>query len=234
MYVDIAFYLAAALIVFGLVYNIFERKETVKMTGFAVSVYALTILAGVVASFIIRPVFVERYMMPVLGLFIIGLAYGISSMGKRVLPIIGCLIILGFAVPQMQYNEAQRFNGPMTEAVETLAPQVGEEDVFLHVDEHTFGTFCYYFPESKHYYYQKEGTGGYSNYDAFQPIGQMIVSPDEIAKGTRVWVVQRNGAADTSSIFKWIAAGQLKRDGSKMVFRVNPAWYMFEVHPMIR
>jgi len=234
LYVDIAFYIAAALIVFGLVYNIIKKKETVKMTGFALSVYALTILAGVAASFIIRPVFVERYMMPVFGLFIIGLAYGISSMGKRVLPIIGCLIILGFAIPQIQYNATERFNGPMTEAVEAMAPMVGEDDVFLHVDEHTFGTFCYYFPNNKQYFYQKKGTGGYSNYDAFQPIGQVIESPDEMPEGIRVWELQRQGGGDTSSIFKWLSAGQLIRDGKKMVFRVNPGWYMFEVHPMRR
>ena len=82
----------------------------------------------------------------------------------------------------------------MTEAVEYLEPKIQPGDVFLHTDEHTLGTFCYYFPDHMNYYYQREGYGGFSNYDAFKPNGVMIGSLDEIGEGHRIWLVQRFGA----------------------------------------
>ena len=99
-FVEIAFYVSVALILFGLIYRIIRKDESVKMAILAVGAYILTIGAGIVASFVIRPVLVERYMVPVLGLFVLGLSYGIGSLGKKILPIIGCAVIIAFSVPQ--------------------------------------------------------------------------------------------------------------------------------------
>ncbi len=231
-YVDIAFYVAAALILFGLIYRSIKKDEGVKMAAFAVGGYALTILAGIVASYVIRPVLVARYMMPVFGLFTLGLAYGIGSLGKRILPIIGCLVILGLAVPQIRYNAQERFNGPMPEAVAYLETKLVPDDMFLHMDEHTFGTFCYYFPDYEQIYYQPHGTGGYSNYDAFQPQGRVVESLDAVGTGHRIWVVQRYGGANANLFREWQSEKVMIQDGSRKSFQVNPGWYTFEIIPV--
>ncbi|MEX1307833.1 MAG: hypothetical protein AB1Z19_04825, partial [Eubacteriales bacterium] len=182
--------------------------------------------------FIIRPVLVERYMMPVLGLFILALTYGIGSLGKKVLPILGCVVILAFAVPQTAFTMSHRFNGPMKEAEEYMQPKVGPDDVFLHIDEHTLGTFCYYFPDNQHYYYQKIGTGGYSNYDAFLPTGVMIDSPEEIATDAQVWLIKRDGGSDGGSVGQWMRSGLLEVNGVTKQYNVDMSWYSFLVYPV--
>lgn len=232
LFVDIAFYIAAALIVFGIVYRIVRKDEKGRMAVFAMSGYALTILAGVIASWVIRPVLVERYMMPVLGLFVLGLAYGISSLGKKILPIIACIAILALGYPQNQYTLNDRFNGPMNEAAEYVEERIQPGDVFVHTDEHTLGTFCYHFSDYNNYYYQKEGTGGCSNYDAFLPTGVMVNSIDEIQCDGNVWIIQRVGSQDTTSMKEWLADGKIDYAGMPKDFWIDPSWYRFTVYQM--
>jgi len=227
-----AFYLAVAFIVFGIIYRIVKKDSKGKMAIFAISGYALTLLAGIIASFVIRPVLVERYIMPVFGLFVLGLAYGIGSLGKRILPIAACVVLVLMSVSQIKYNMVNRFNGPMTEAEEYLETRVQPDDVFVHTDEHTLGTFCYYFPDNVHYYYQKDGRGGYSNYDAFLPQCVIIESLDEIDCDSTLWIIQRNGGADTRSMGGWLSTKQIVYSGAPKSFKVDPSWYAFMVHPM--
>ncbi len=231
VFVDIVLYVSVALILFGIIYRIVRRDENVKLAILAVGAYVLTIGAGIIASFVIRPVLVERYMMPVLGLFILGLSFGIGSLGKKILPAIGCAVIIAFTVPQIDYTMSKRFNGPMTEAAEYMESRIQPGDVFLHTDEHTIGTFCYYFPDNTNYYYQREGFEGFSNFDAFGPNGVVIDSLDEV-KGERIWLVQRYGAGDTISAGEWIGSGKLKPQGNQKSFRIDTSWYSFMIRPM--
>ena len=229
--VQIAFIVSAVLILVGIVSRLIKKDERVRVPLLAIGVYVLTIGAAVAASYIIRPVLVERYMMSVLGMFILALTFGIGSLGKKVLPILGCVVILAFAVPQTYYTMQHRFNGPMTEAYEAINEKIGSDDVFLHTDEHTLGTFCYYFPNNSHYYYQKEGTGGYSNYDAFLPTGVMIESLDEIETTGKVWLIQRYGGTDTASAGEWMKSKQIILAGTPKSYSVDLSWYSFMVYP---
>lgn len=232
LFVEIAFYVSAAFIIFGIVYKIIKKDSKGRMALLAIGGYTLTIIAGIIASYIIRPVLVERYIMCVFGLFVIGIAYGIGSLGKKVLPIIGCIIILAFSIPETNYTINYRFSGPMYEAVEYMETHLQDDDVFVHTDEHTLGTFCYYFPDNKHFYYQKDGTGGYSNYDAFLPNGVMIDSLDEIENADTVWVIQRYWSGDTTSFRQWISSGKMKYAGAPKDFKIDPSWYGFTANPM--
>ncbi len=229
--VEAAFITAASLIVFGIIIQSIKKDKNVTLSILAIGVYVLTLGAAVAASHIIRPVLVERYMMPVLGAFILGLTFGIGCLGKKILPIIGCAVILAFAVPQTYFTMIHRFNGPMTEAVEFIEPQIQPGDVFLHTDEQTLGTFTYYFPEYQHYYYQKEGTGGYSNYDAFLPTGVMVESPDEIETTGRVWLIQRNNGTDTQSAGEWMRSKYFILNGTPKTLRVDMSWYSIVIYP---
>jgi len=229
VFVELAFYASAALILFGIIKSVIRRDGSVKLAAIAAGAYVLTIGAGVAASFAIRPVLVERYTVCVLGLFALALAYGIGSLGKKVLPALGCAVMIAFSVPQTNYAMANRFNGPMTEAVGYLTPVIQPGDVFLHTDEHTFGTFCYYFPDHMNYYYEREGFGGYSNYGAFEPEGAMIGSPGEISADRRIWLVQRFGAPDSVTAPKWLRSGELKLVEAQKGFRIKTSWYGFTI-----
>lgn len=221
--------IAAIIISWGVLSQITRKDKNAFMAVISILTYLFTIIAGIAASWIIRPVLVERYMVPALGLFIMALSYGMANLGKNITPtVIAGLLILAVSGIQVQHTLANRFNGPMKEAVQTL--QVQPDDIFLHTDEHTIGTFSYYYPNNMNYYYVRQGNGGFSNFDAFRPNGVIIRSLDEIPKDRQVWLVYRSGGTDSFSAPTWVNTGKLKSEGSPVVFRLPLSWYNFMVY----
>lgn len=226
---EIAFFTALYFVARGLSQQIRNKESGLRMPFIAFGTYFLTIFAGALASWIIRPVLVERYMVPVLGLFILAVAYGIANLKEGLRVLAACAFLLALAVPQIHYILAVPSNGPMKEAQASLEQQIQPGDVFLHTDEHTFGTFCYYFPDYRHYYYQRKGYEGYSNYDAFKPIGVAIDTIDALEQSPRVWLVQRIGGNDGITVSEWLSSGVFVAE-TPTAFYQNPAsWYRFSV-----
>jgi uncharacterized protein (DUF2141 family)/4-amino-4-deoxy-L-arabinose transferase-like glycosyltransferase len=223
-----AFIIAMYLIIQGIIKRIKQKDETLRVPILAFGSYFLTIVAGVVASILIRPVLVERYMMPVLGLFILVLAYGIASYKKRLHVIIACAVLILFSVPQIYYVQTAQLNGPMNEIAKDLSPKLQPGDIFLHIDEHTFGTFEYYFPGYQQYYYQRKGYEGFSSFEAFLPNGHTISDISEISKieGVhRIWLAQRFYASDVISAKEWLSGGDLVQEGSPATYQLPDSWY---------
>ena len=169
------------------------------------------------------------FVVPVLGLFIIALAYGAAGLDRKLAPsVFAVILILGISGMQIRHTLSNRFNGPMKEAVEALEVQPG--DIFLHTDEHTIGTFSYCYPDHMNYYYISQGEGGFSNFDAFRPNGVVVRSLDEVPKDQRVWMVYRPDGIDTVSVPIWVRTGKLKVEGSPRAFRLPYSWYGFTVY----
>lgn len=226
---EFGFVIAAIIIFWGILTQTARKNKNVLMAVFATSIYLLTILTGIAASWLIRPVLVERYMIPVLGLFVMALAYGMANPGKNITAaVIGGILILLVSGAQIQHTLRNRFNGPMREAVQTLQVQPG--DIFLHTDEHTIGTFSYYYPDHMNYYYVGKGNGGFSNFDAFRPNGVLVRSLDRLPREQQVWLVYRQGGTDTASVPSWLRSGKLKSEGSPVFFRLPLSWYHFMVY----
>ncbi|NLO40181.1 MAG: DUF2141 domain-containing protein [Ruminiclostridium sp.] len=221
--------IAAIILSWGILSKIFQKDKKVILPIIALGTYLLTIIAGIIASWVIRPVLVERYMVNVLGLFILALSYAMANLGKKITPtIVALVLILTVSGLQIHHTLTNRFNGPMKEAVQTLEVQPG--DIFLHTDEHTIGTFSYYYPDNMNYYYVGKGTGGFSNFDAFQPNGVLVSSLDEIPKDQQIWLVYRQGGIDRISVPSWINSGKLKTQGGPRVFRLPLSFYDFMVY----
>ncbi len=226
---SIGFVIALIVIGLGMATQIWKRDKGALMALIALAVYLLTIVTGIAASWLIRPVLVERYMVPVLGLFIIALAYGAAGLDWKLTPsVVAVILILAISGAQIRNTLSNRFNGPMREAVEALDVQPG--DIFLHTDEHTIGTFSYYYPDHMNYYYISHGNGGFSNFDAFRPNGLVVRSLDEVPKDQRVWMVYRPDGIDTVSVPIWVRTGKLKVEGSPRAFRLPYSWYGFTVY----
>ena len=116
------FNILAAVVLFALyvvmivrfLYNSFGNKKTfeLRFVFFALTVFVLLILAGFVASVIIRPVFVYRYMLPVMGLFWMCFAISLgnfvgAALEKKDIPQLICVIlttVLLFAVCLRDYH----------------------------------------------------------------------------------------------------------------------------------
>ncbi len=225
----VTFAVCAVCIVWGIIYQSRKKDADVKMPVLAAGAYLLTITAGIVASFLIRPVLVERYMVPVLGLFLLAVVYGLAATRRIVPLVLAVCVVAGLCAAPAYANLTERVNGPMKEVEAKMADQIEPGDVFLHTDEHTFGTFCYYFPNQKHFYYEREGYEGFSNFDAFKPNGTTIDGLEDIDGNPRIWLVQRQYASDRVSATQWISSKALKMEQTLGNFSIPNAWYSVSV-----
>jgi len=192
----VCFICAVVLILWGLIFSVIKRKKQGLMSLLAVLIYTLTLVSAIVLSNVIRPLLVERYIFPVVGLFVLAFAYGISMLNSKGASIFVCVALLAVSISQNQLIIEKRFNGPMKEVCSYINSQnITPEDVFIHTDEHTFGTFCYYYPNNKHYLYLPPDFDGYSGYDAFSPAGSYGSDIKEFIDGReKIWFVEREGS----------------------------------------
>ncbi len=223
-------FLFQALIIWGIIRAGVKKYKEGKMAVLGVVVFILTLAFGVTASFIIRPVLVERYIVPVVGIMIVAAAYGISLFNKKPVIIGVCLLITALSIPQIVDIYTKRFNGPMFEVKTYMQENMKKDDIFIHTDEHTFGTFCYYFPSSKHYLYLEPGTNGYSGYDAFKQNGTSGHDFNEFIKeSSNVWLVTRVNSQGESTFYALLGSGQLNSTGVMKDFIIDPSWYGVKV-----
>lgn len=222
----LCFISAVVLILWGLVFSILKRKQQGLMSMLAVLVYSLTLISAIVLSNAIRPLLVERYIFPVVGLFILSFTYGISLLKNKGVSIFLCLALLVISIPQTSLVVTERFNGPMKEVCDYINMSATSEDVFIHTDEHTFGTFSYYYPNNKHYLYLPPAFKGYSGYDAFSPNGTYGSDiKGFIQDKENIWLVNREGAPNTSLSYSWFSDGTLR--GKDKIQRFNVFPYSF-------
>ncbi|MDP4182382.1 MAG: glycosyltransferase family 39 protein [Bacillota bacterium] len=222
----ICMYLFLALIIWGIVRSKVKGYKESNMAIMAIAVYILTIAAGIAASYLVRPVFVERYSVPVIGILLAAVAYGISLLNKKAVIIAVCAVIMGLSVPQIIDMESKRFNGPMFEVREYMKQNIGKDDIFIHTDEHTFGTFCYYFPDHKQYLYLEQGFNGYSGYGAFAPIGSSGSDFSGFVKGNKnIWLVTRSYSYGENINASLLGSGTLNSTGTSQDFSLPYSWY---------
>ncbi|MBN1664324.1 MAG: glycosyltransferase family 39 protein [Deltaproteobacteria bacterium] len=196
-------------------------------------VLLLTVVATLVISFMVKPIFYPRYFFTVLGLYLLVVMYGIGALQSFGAKVAVCAALAVFAFPQLSHTCFNRVNGPMFEAVRYLQDKVQPGDMFLHNCEQPFGTFIYYFPQHRHYLNLPEGFEGYADYAPFRPNGTTGHDYRAFVRGkTRVWLVNRRG-------LKWVkfrvipesALTQMgfRKDMAATLFQMKPAWYQFTV-----
>jgi len=228
-------YLTASIVIWAFVYSIVKRRREWKMAAFGLAVYLMTVASGVAASFLIRPVFVERYSVPVIGLLMIPIAYGISLFNKKWLIAAVCILITAFCVPQIVMIEKEHYNGPMYDVKEYLADKINDQDIIIHTDEHTFGTFCYYFPNNKHYMYLGPYSKGYSGFDAFLPTGKSVSDIESITSGNKsIWLVTRLYSSGESAFYALLGSGDFISTGESKDFLLPYSWYGVKVEKVTR
>ncbi|KNY26481.1 glycosyltransferase family 39 protein [Pseudobacteroides cellulosolvens] len=219
-------FLFQAIIIWGIIRSVVKKYKEGKMAVLGITVFILTLAFGVAASLIIRPVLVERYIVPVVGIMIVAAAYGISLFNKKPVIIGVCLLITALSVPQIMDIYTKRFNGPMFEVKTYMQENMKKDDIFIHTDEHTFGTFCYYFPNRKHYLYLEPGTNGYSGFGAFKQNGTSGHDFNEFIKGSsNVWLVTSIYTQGESIFYRLLGSGQLNSTGMTKEFIIDPSWY---------
>lgn len=124
-----------------------------------VSILAAIILFGFLASILIRPIFVYRYMMPAVGVFWLAFAILITDLKNIkfcqrfiMIPVMGLLVVLGIRNYRTFYGEEMWKKLQMEDAVEALA-QIDEKDVVVFNFDQTQAVVSYYLSKDSYLWY---------------------------------------------------------------------------------
>lgn len=198
---------------------------------YAILVYLMTLLSGILVSVLYRPVLYPRYMLVVAGPLILSIAQGISLVKNKKMFALIMASILIFSAIQNSVILKNRYNGNVRECISELSKEISDQDVFIHADGNTFGVLCVYLPNNKHYLYQEKGSRWYSNYDAYKPNG---FYGDDLAEflmnKETVYLVKRVDGKDSVSPRKNVI--QIKPDGEILksyLFKRDESWFAIEV-----
>lgn len=195
--------------------------------------YALTIGAGVAASYLIRPVLVERYMIPVLGLLLLPAAFALGQLPGRAWPAAVCALLLGLALPAQIGIRQQRFSGPMHAVVSALQGRLQPGDVFLHSGVHTLGTFSYYFRDHPQLLYINTAASDTGSYRAaFEPLAQIDSDLRVLLRGRpRVWMAYRLFSSRSAAPQQCRDTEIFRITGPEQHFQQPESWYAVAVCP---
>ncbi len=118
-------------------------------------IYISVIIFALLAS-IIRPVFITRYMLPMLGLYVFSLSYILSNEKNKWIP----LCIISFLAILSIYNSYLVLNNVYTKdnekIKEIVAANIEENDIILFSDIGTGSIISTYFTDYKSYFYNKD------------------------------------------------------------------------------
>ena len=232
----VALIFSIALIVFGIFNAIKNKREKDRFALFSFLIYFLTLSFGLMISEFFRPIIVPRYLTVVGGLLLIFISYSIERLPSKILKYGGIAVFLICLIPIHYFIKTNRFNGAMDKVINYMNGKITSEDVFLHIDEHTFGTFVYYFPKNRHYLYLGPAYKGYSGYYAYKPIGLFISNniSEFMKKNQTFWLVNRIFAPQTLLSESWIVNSKLTLKESPKIFQYKASFYrpkLFKVSP---
>ena len=204
--------LGVILLFLGTLHALKNRNNSGRLFFMCLAVCIMTITGAFALSFIVKPILMPRYLISILGLYILVWVFGILQFKNRIAVIIAVCLLLAVFVPQMIDSKKVQRNGPIAEVLAYLEDKVGADDAFVHSNVHSFGIFCYYYPQYKHLLLLEKGFIGCSNHDAFAPSGQAGHDYVDFVKGHgRVWLVNR--IFGNYSLSPQINHGEFERHG---------------------
>ena len=192
--------------------SLYQEKSFTKPSLLYPLVYLLPIVTGVVVSYAIRPVIVHRYIIPIAGLFLIFLSHALSKNNSTKLKLV-CIVCLVVTSVACNYHVFKKvYSDENTAAIRSIAQQMTPDDIFIHTESGTFGTYMFYFPDQKHYLYREKGAAESTSVNAFSPIGSEFSSSAFFSdKKQTMWLI--------NPLETWFISGVLHRLGVERRFR---------------
>jgi uncharacterized membrane protein len=230
-------FIVAGVILAGLVFAILRRKETAPAVIFLLA-YLAVFGAAIGISLAITPILVNRYLLPIIGLWMAAAAYALSQFRREII-VVAMVALFLVNRPALQSIYLDRYNGPMQEVASFLAPQLQPGDIILHTDEHTTATFAYYFPKNTQVVFLPAGSVIYTDLTIFPNVEIVTDLQSVIARGNRIWlatwIYNRNQDAYRMAVRKLGLSEMpdlinkenptLPKNGSVKFFVVSVSWY---------
>jgi uncharacterized protein (DUF2141 family) len=145
--------LSLTVVVIGLVL-VYREKEYDKKSFafFLLATYAFTFITPIIISQFSRPIFYERYIIVLDGLFLLLLSLGFSLLPHKWLQISSLVIYALLNTFTIKDIYTQYFNYPMKEVAAYLRDEIKPGDLIITSEQYSMGPALYYFPQATHYY----------------------------------------------------------------------------------
>jgi uncharacterized protein (DUF2141 family) len=145
--------ISISLILTGLILAKRSKAEDKWMFAlFALGVFGCSFITPILISLMSRPIFYERYIIVLDGLFLLLLSLGISLLPSKWLQAaaLGLFAVLNIFTIKDIYT--QYFNYPMQEVAGYLKNEIKPGDLVITSEQYSMGPALYYFPQAVHYY----------------------------------------------------------------------------------
>jgi mannosyltransferase len=221
--------LAGVLNIWGLTLAVMRRQKEGLIAGLAVVLVLLSFGTVVLFSLTVHPVLAAEYMLPLVGLPTLAMAYGLTCIRSRTMIVLVCISFVLISVTSYYYFYNQKVNGPMLEVTDYLRDNCQPGDVFLHIDEHTACIFNYYLPDYEHLMFETLSSKKHYDLEAIVPSIKVGCDIKSLLYGKkRVWLVNLIG---TPNLYAYGKAANylLTTPWSAKVFKSSHSWYRVTV-----
>ena len=222
------FQVGAAVVLFGIYVGLMlyilwknrHNEKTVFVIIAGTGVLAGVVLFGFAASFLLRPVFIVRYMLPAAGCFWLSFAFFVSRAAREKWlwwPVLLLVLVIGIGDYRWFRNDETWRRVRMEEVQEALA-QIGPEDIVITQFNQVQGVAGYYL-ENDMYLWNAEPEALIC--DIFEDKYFSLSSPEELKKwvetGKRVWFI---GNKEADLLKEWEEEGILSEEKQEFMLEV--------------
>ncbi len=194
----LAFALAVILCISGLI--IAWRKGAKEEAGFGRFVFLAyfgVVIATMLVSLFLVPIFFSRYLLVISGLFLLLVSLGMGALRGKYLPWIAAGLFALLNVFTIKDIYTQYFTHPMRQLVEKLDGAVQPDDLILTSDSYSLGPAFYYWPQAVHYHRNNpiEAQWGDVLNPFVPPLHYEKDLPELLATHKTFWYITCNGAS---------------------------------------
>lgn len=177
--------------------GILVNKKNRKLPIVFAIVSIMTIqLIGLLVTIFIRPLYIARYSVVILGVFALLIALCINNIGTKLNKVV-CILLCFLNIACLVGTAFFEYNPSTTDFVNRFEENITDTDSFIYSDS-SFGIMSYYFPDNKHICtYNEPWFSAFSNVDCIEKDSVNKV----IKKDSTMWFV-KNSLTKTPAYIK--------------------------------
>ncbi len=209
-----------------------EERRKVLFLGGCIFLLAGMIGFGFLASFLLRPIFVYRYMLPAMGAFWLAFSMLLAKLKEKkylFFPILFLLLIMGIRNYRAFYGEEMWKRLQMNEFQKAVA-QIEEEDILIFNFDQTQAVVSYYLDNTSYLWYGKPEVLFQEMYpqihalveDEFSDEAGIQKMKELLSEREQLWFLGSGNARD-EIIQKWEAAGMKAEETASVM--VERYWF---------
>jgi len=222
--------LSLIVIVSGLVI-VFRDKVTNsnQFPSFTLTIYLCSFITPIIISQFSRPIFYERYVIVLDGLFLLLLSLGVSLLPKKWLQVGALIIYAVLNIFTIKDVYTQFFNYPMKEVASYLKDEIQPGDLIITSEQYSMGPALYFFPQATHFYSNNSVEKQWEQ--VLEPLAPRLYKDNErddlLSNRKSFWYINCNTGStkNIATILKGLKGWEL--DGQPRVFEESYAKFNF-------